>query len=180
MKPKKIPSRKVLAECFDYYPDSGVLTWKVRPRKHFSSAKAWRVFNTKHAGREAGYRHDYIVVKFTLRWISVTVKAHRIILAMMGVHIPDTMEVDHADRNTYNNRLSNLRLATMGQNQANRVVKKNRAVLHSGLPKGVHKIGKKFMAKSGVTYLGLFATQEAASNAYLDEARKKYGDFARG
>lgn len=187
----KLPSQAILNECFSYNPNDGVLTWKSRPRSHFISDRAYRTFNGKFAGFEAGYRQVgkkgrdvAIVVKFRLLRVVVQCQAHRIILAMLGVHIPTGIQVDHADMNPYNNRLDNIRLATPGQNNANRAAKKHRIGIHSGLPKGVYKIGSKFMAQiktDGKTrYLGMFLNPQDANVRYLSEATKQFGEFARG
>ena len=88
------------------------------------------------------------------------------------------MVPDHKNRNSLDNRRSNLRVATRSQNAVN---SKNRK-RPSGLPRGVNFSGKKFSAKirvDGVDItLGQFATAEAAGEAYL-KARQQYcGEFA--
>jgi hypothetical protein len=87
--------------------------------------------------------------------------------------------LDHKDGNRANNAISNLRLASDSQNQANRKGNRSR-----GLPKGVtrHRTGKYQAAiKVGgkAIHLGLHATAERAHAAYVAAARKHYGEFAR-
>tara|TARA_Y100000004_G_scaffold196022_1_gene264750 strand:+ start:1700 stop:2206 length:507 start_codon:yes stop_codon:yes gene_type:complete len=98
--------------------------------------------------------------------------AHRIILAMRtGVDRPD-MYTDHKDRNNRNNHPFNLRWTTYEQNNAN----KTKVLRHSPqrkYPKGVSRLscgGKKpYRARATVngkmTYLGVFATAQEASEA---------------
>ena len=45
---------RLLAECLDYDPETGALTWRRRPVSHFASARAWSVNNAKLAGIRAG------------------------------------------------------------------------------------------------------------------------------
>lgn len=46
-----LPDVAYLRECFDLDCSSGLLTWKVRPREHFRTARGWRTFNAQMAGR---------------------------------------------------------------------------------------------------------------------------------
>jgi len=88
--------------------------------------------------------------------------------------------IDHANCDPNDNRLSNLRLATVSQNAANQ--RNHRA---SDLPKGItwHKKTKKWQAqikKDGKNYhLGLFTDPADAHEAYACAARELFGEFAR-
>lgn len=106
---------------------------------------------------------------------------HRIIMERMLARELDRKEdIDHRDRNGLNNTRANLRLATRSQNNANTKLRKQNKV---GF-KGVFKARKKFAAQIGVSgvqiHLGTFDTPELAHAAYLEAAKKYYGDFARG
>jgi hypothetical protein len=125
------------------------------------------------AGRTSpgGYRH--ITIKgitypaHQLAWFYMTGKWCRVV-------------VDHRDCDPSNNRWDNLRRATQSQNCANRCRPKNNAC---GF-KGVHLIPsgrwRATVWKKGRKYdLGIFATPEEAHAAYMEKARKLYGEFAR-
>jgi len=92
-----------------------------------------------------------------------------------------TGTIDHIDGNPLNNRISNLREATISQQVANQ----RRRTKHGVGLKGVsyHKQARKFQASIKVDwrsiYLGLFGTPEAAHGAYLIAAQKHFGQFAR-
>jgi hypothetical protein len=91
-------------------------------------------------------------------------------------------ELDHANGDTGDNRIENLRLATRSQNNANRNTLK---ATHSGV-KGVSwcaKGNKNWRAriKCGCKerVLGYFATKEEAAEAYQRAASETFGEFAR-
>lgn len=90
-------------------------------------------------------------------------------------------ETDHWDRNGLNNRRTNLRLATRGQNNANTRLRSDST---SGF-KGVawHKRSRYWYARIRVggqtRFLGCFPTPEDAARAYDQAALEAYGSFAR-
>ena len=45
---------KLLTECFDYVPESGLLTWRTRPLQQFCDPRVWKLWNTRYAGKPAG------------------------------------------------------------------------------------------------------------------------------
>lgn len=107
-----------LKECFDYNPETGELRWKKRPSRHFKSEGAWKTFNTKYSGKEAGYASKYVDRKYRVVRISGNRQlAHRIIWELVTGKKPNV--IDHIDGNGMNNRLSNLRDCTFSQNSKN-------------------------------------------------------------
>lgn len=89
--------------------------------------------------------------------------------------------LDHKDLDKANNRWLNLREATQTQNMQNSGAHKNNS---TGL-KGVsfHKPSGKYAVKIRIDgrrkYLGLFATPEAAAEAYRNAANENHKEFAR-
>ena len=89
-------------------------------------------------------------------------------------------ENDHKDRNRRNNRRDNLRVVTIGQNQANNNLSKRNK---SGF-KGVYwrKQENKWCAQiknNGETiYLGLFTNLREAAKAYDVKAVELFGEYA--
>ena len=101
---------------------------------------------------------------------------HRVILGV----VDSSLLVDHANGNPFDNRRSNLRVASSSSNQQNR---QNYAQGHSRF-KGVtlHKQTGKWMAQIKVDgsnkYLGLFDDDLAAAVTYDQAATQLFGEFA--
>lgn len=105
----------------------------------------------------------------------VTVLLH---VFLMKPH-PD-IQVDHKNLNRFDCRRSNLRFATKSQNMANR----NGWGSHSkgvGFDKrSVSKPWRAFVQRDGKRiYLGTFATESEAAQAYSVAAKAQYGEFAK-
>ena len=103
-----------------------------------------------------------------------TTKMHNLIMGAKGI--------DHRNGDGLDNRRSNLRPATHGQNGANRPMTASNTAGFKGVQH--HRGGgKPWRAQIGVGrkkyHLGLFATPEAAARAYDAAARKFHSDFAR-
>ena len=96
-----------------------------------------------------------------------TILLHRLIWAHYYREQPPEV-IDHIDRNTLNNSISNLRVATANLNQANRKISRNNT---SGFT-GVSFVEKTRKWKAVIyinceqVYLGVYETAELASQAY--------------
>lgn len=130
----------------------------------------WSVFNSEGRPTYAG-RAAYVDGK-----TYEAVLMHREIL---GLAFGDGKIADHADRNSFNNQRSNLRLASNSQNAINTALRSNNK---SGL-KGVclHSQSGRWQAKISVhphTYTKLFKTPTEAARWYDEMALKHFGPFA--
>ena len=86
-------------------------------------------------------------------------------------------QVDHRDRDGLNNTRGNLRVATVSQNQCNKI-KNNGSCLYKGVAK-FHDRYRARIAKDGITYyLGVYDDQEEAAKAYDRAAQRIHGEFA--
>lgn len=110
---------------------------------------------------------------------------HRL-LAMTFMGLEDGVkgsEVDHADGNSLNNSLSNLRLTDRSGNRRNTSVHRNNK---SGY-KGVHTSGCKYgkpwrvniCVNGNIIRLGSYDDPVEAAKAYDRAARENFGEFAR-
>jgi hypothetical protein len=162
---------ETVRRLLDYDPATGVFTWKARGNPQWDA---------RYAGKRAGslHRQGYLQMRMNDRQYL----AHR--LAWLHVHgtLPDYL--DHINRDTADNRIANLRLATYSQNNANsRRHKDNKCGF-----KGVYRRHGKWRAqisdgyssdgRKRMRHLGFFDSAEAAHEAYMRAAREKFGEFA--
>lgn len=123
----------------------------------------------KKAGAPGTYGYIYLSVN------GKRYSGHRIIWEMHNGEIPKGIWIDHKDRNTSNNKIENLRLATPSQNHINRASKhKNRCVprLKNGKYRAHITVNRKKYA------LGNYFTEAEAIQAYNEAALKYHGEFA--
>ena len=107
---------------------------------------------------------------------------HRVILARILGREPERKEyTDHIDGNGLNNRRSNLRVATPGQNQANQKLSKRNSHGYRGIY--FDKRRKRWYAYINVNHkrhhLGAFDTREEAIEARKQATIKYHGPFGR-
>jgi hypothetical protein len=147
-----------LHKLLHYDPATGVFTWRVS-RGHLK------------AGRVAGSIHSvqgYVFIEVGDRLHRHRYPAHR--LAWFYVHgrWPKN-QIDHVNRNRADNRISNLRECSNGQNEANSAAAKGR------LLKGSYRHRRKWQAKikfgGKLHYLGTFENHQDAAMSYSYDIR---------
>lgn len=104
--PQDLPSVEYLRECFDYDPETGILTWKERPRSHFSTDAGHKTFNSQVAGTPVRKkeRDGYLTLGINKRFL----RAHRVAWAIYYGQWP-TDQLDHINLNKSDNRIVNLK-----------------------------------------------------------------------
>jgi len=118
MKAKPLPPLEFLQECFeiDLSCPSG-LRWKIRPRHHFPSEYSFIQFSKQFAGKPAGHKDHYYLVEIQRK----TYMCHRIIYALYHKTVDFThLQIDHKNRNPYDNEPENLRLCNQFLNELNK------------------------------------------------------------
>jgi hypothetical protein len=106
-------------------------------------------------------------------------RMHRLIFLMFHGYLPKI--IDHKDGNKYNNKIENLREASMFENQQNRIIQKNNK---SGV-KNVdwHKKSAKWRVAIQVNkkrkFIGSFKDLELAELVAIEARNKYHKEFAR-
>jgi hypothetical protein len=173
--PKPLPSADYLRACFDYAPETGELRWKVRPREHFATTRAWLRCNTMFAGTIV--RADNSGNHSMIGLANSVYGAHRIAWKWMTGQEPPA-SLDHEDRNGFNNRWSNLRAATPTGQVQNRQQPRTKSSYRGAYQSPGEKRWFSSIRKNRVShYLGSFNTAEEAAAAYEAAARKFHGEF---
>lgn len=138
----------------------------------FEYLSRWKWFADKH-------RYTFYAVRNLPRILGEKrsmMQMHRIIMNVTDKKI----KVDHRNRNGLDNCKSNLRLATISENNANRKAAKNSTSKFLGVH--FHKCSNKWIAsikKNGkVHYMGIFASEQEAAKVYDAKAKEFHGDFA--
>ena len=157
-----------LKEILAYDSNTGVFTWNAN------------VSNIKR-GNEAGYRskRGYVFIKADKHLYL----AHRLAWMYMTGKFPDEkIDIDHINQVKFDNRFSNLRLASRSENQRNVVRYSNNTTGFKGV--SFHKQSGKYKAYIKHNYqskhLGVFDSPEEASSAYTAAARLTQGKFMPG
>jgi len=176
-KPKPLPDAAFLRECFSYDPDTGDLTWRVRPLAHFVKVSRHKAINTEFAGKAAGkFEGKSVRVKIAGRKVLVS----RIIWKMVTGEEPGDM-LDHRDTDPSNNRWINLRPALPMENSHNRGMSANNTSGFKGIYVSPNKDGRwgaQICVAHQKHFLGYHDTPEAAHLAYCEAARRLHGEFA--
>ena len=117
---------EVARDLLTYNPETGVLRWREREPKWFTSPGYCKTWNTKHAGREAGCvnkdKHGY--------WQSLvgvfgkTYRTPRVVWLLVTGEWPEG-DIDHEDQDSLNNAWHNLRDVPHQDNIKNCSLSKN-------------------------------------------------------
>ena len=110
-----------LRQCFEYNPETGDFIWRDRPRDHFITDRAWKIWNGRFARQIAGTSTQQGYKQICLD--KHVHYAHRMAWVVMTGDLPE-QEIDHVDHNRGNNAWANLRAVTRGENCKNQTISK--------------------------------------------------------
>jgi hypothetical protein len=166
MRKKRLPTPERLAELFEYRESDGRLIRRVNVRNgKAGSAAGWL--------NSDGYRD--------VRVDGIRYGEHLLVWVLLRGPIPDDKTIDHRDLQRARNVISNLRVASVAQNNANRPVQRSNKL---GL-KGVYFDKRKGKYRARIDHenrkilLGDFDCPRIAHLAYVQAANRLYGEFAR-
>ena len=148
------------AEMLRYDSETGILYWIKRP--------CHNVFVGDIAGTKT--KSGYVQLSLHKRLY----KAHRIVWLLHYKHWPETI-IDHINGNGFDNRIKNLRSATVSMNAQNqrKAMKTNATGLLGVSPiKGKRKA--EILVSGKKKYLGTFDSPETDHMAYIEEKRKSH------
>lgn len=130
-------------------------------------------------GRRTGTKDKYL--RITIH--GCTFPVHRLAWLYMTGEWP-LHHIDHRDRDRRNNKWSNLRQATPAENSMNQVAHRDNTSGFKGVtsnPNSKANPWRAYIGRSGgKRYLGSFPTAEQAHEKYLEEATRRFGEYARG
>jgi hypothetical protein len=156
-----------LLQVLHYNPETGVFIW-ASPRPKIQ------------VGDEAGY----VKKNKGYRYIEIdgaSYSGHRLAWFFVHKEWPEK-QVDHINRDRADNRISNLRLASHGENRANSKTTNKHGYKGVNYKKWLKE--KPWSAQithnKKVIYLGCFSTPEEAHFAYCRKAKELHGDFFNG
>jgi hypothetical protein len=112
-------TQEYLNSILRYDPKTGFLYWKVRPLHHFKNSHGMNIFNSRFSKSKAGSPSAF-------GYITVGINgknhfAHRLIWCLITGAYP-TDHIDHINHDSADNRIVNLRTATVQENQRNRSI----------------------------------------------------------
>lgn len=143
------------------------------------------IYRTVCRGGEAiGKRAGYLTVcngkpYWKVSVMRKTVYLHHVIFLLHHKYLPKY--IDHADGDSTNNRIENLRAATQSQNIANSKIRSNNTSGYKGvtLLKNTGKWNASVMVNGKHISLGSYIDKEEAYKAYMAGSRKYFGEFAK-
>lgn len=160
-------------DVVEYNPETGAFLWKPRAETHYTI----RTWNARFAGAVATRPHKKGYERIQLRGKDFL--AHRVAYALYFREQP-LEDIDHINGQRNDNRISNLRLATQSQNNANQRSRTDfpkGVSLRTNCPRNPYyaqlKVeGKHVLAKC-------FSSLEEAVNAYNTALIGHFGDHGQ-
>jgi hypothetical protein len=162
-------TQELVKELFDYIPETGDLVWK--KLEHQSSN-----FKKAKIGGKAGSKRNDGYVRIGIG--SKCYFAHRVVFLYHNGHLPKY--IDHKNQIKSDNRIENLRAATVSLNTANMTKTKRNTTGFKGAYKHTGSKGwySQIRVNNRNVHLGCFFDLIEAAKAYDKAALEYFGEFA--
>lgn len=155
---KKLPSVDELKNAFAYDADTGIITWKVsRGGKAIKGARAGGL-------KGDGYRR--------IDCGGATYFEHRVVWALYYGDYP-TLDIDHINGDRTDNRIANLRLVTMRQNQQNLKWHRKGRLVGASYNKEMKKWKSQISINGETKHIGYYPSEQSAHEAYVRVAEAR-------
>jgi len=158
---------EIIQELLDYDPETGGFTWRPRSGEWFKTDHDRNAWNARYAGKEAGgvRTNAWGYPKLKIRLLGKDCLGSRLAFLWMRKDLPD--QVDHLDRDSLNNRWSNLAPSNHTENSKNKSAYRTNTSGVTGV--SWHRPSGKWQARAELGgkkhYLGLFAELDDAATA---------------
>lgn len=154
----------LLNHLFEYDKETGNLIWKTRPT------------NSMKAGEIAGSETEKGYIRIAINHKKY--RAHRLVFLMHKGYLPKTL--DHINGDRKDNRIENLRPATLAQNSMNRDISSKNTSGYKGVGWDKHKNKWRAVIKTSGEriHLGYFANVEEAGQVMRKAREELHGEFA--
>lgn len=179
MKQKNNITQQLARRIFTYDDEKGELRHKHRPREMFGNNGQFLNWNARYPGRKVGFSSKpggYLQTVVS----GVNLLCHRIIWTWHYGEIPEGFQVDHINRVRDDNRIENLRLASIYENRHNSGTSKNNTSGHKGVyfRKDTGKWRAEIVVEHKRHNIGTFDTKEEAVEEYVKESLRLTGKFS--
>ncbi|EQC4020314.1 TPA: HNH endonuclease signature motif containing protein [Enterobacter hormaechei] len=160
-----------------YNPLTGEFFWKSRDRKEFTSDRIFKSWNSTYSGKKCG--------SLTNKYLTIRIKnslfyCHRLAWAIHFGEWPEN-DIDHINMDKTDNRISNLRMTSRGQNMSNMAATRANT---SGFI-GVYWAKRECKWVAGITinykfqHLGYFDDPIKAAHAYNEACINANGEYCK-
>lgn len=174
-----LPELLVLRQLFLYNPETGELKNRDRPNEMFSSERAAKSWRTQFLGKIAGS----LVKKDSNSYWQIEIfnnkyQSHRIIWKLYYGEDPPEI-IDHIDGDGSNNKINNLRAATVFQNGWNAKKGSRNKSGYKGVSFNTerNKWRAAICINKKTILIGYYSTPEEASLAYQKASAQYHGEF---
>lgn len=156
------------------------LTWLPREDDiRWNNRYANKIAGGLHVNIFDGYQSWNVSIKYNNKKKSL--KCSRIIFLLHNGYLTEGKQVDHADGNSLNNKVNNIRESTEYQNAQNRGMRSDNSSGHKGVywDKRNKKWKVQIYAHGKYHYFGLYANKQEAIKVAIESRKKLHGEFGR-